>query len=92
MGREVCTELKIDWIETKFAARKIITLHNISNMCAKEFSDLHFDLAVIDKIMIFQDIAPKFQIFKKIVIFKYNWIFFRLTANFMVATCWKYTF
>ena len=39
--------------------------HNyMSSMCEKEFSDSNFNLAVIGKISIFQEIAPNFTIHK----------------------------
>ena len=47
--------------------------HNyMSHTCANEFEDSNFDKAAIDKISNFHEIAPKFHIFTKIVISKYN--------------------
>ena len=40
LGREICIWLKIDFLETKFACGKYKLM---SNMCAKEFSELNFD-------------------------------------------------
>ena len=40
--------------------------HNyMCRICAKELLDLNFNEAVIDKISIFHEIAPKFHIFTK---------------------------
>ena len=40
--------------------------HNyMSNICAKGFLDSNFDYAVVDKISIFQEIAPHFTYSQK---------------------------
>ena len=45
--------------------------HNyMCHTCAKEFSNLSFNLAVIDKNINFSRYCPKFHIFTKIVIFQ----------------------
>ena len=49
------------------------TLTYVRHMCAKGFLNPNFNLAVIDKIANFHEIAPKFHIFIKIIILKYNW-------------------
>ena len=43
--------------------------------CAKRFLDSNFNFAVINKISIFQEIAPNFEYSWKLQCFKYNWNF-----------------
>ena len=55
LEREICIQLKLDSVETKCAAGN----HNyMCHTCAKEFLNLNFNYAVIDKISNFHDIAP----------------------------------
>ena len=45
------------------------------HVCAKGFLDSNFNEAVIDKISVFQEIAPNFTYLQKSQFFKYNWNF-----------------
>ena len=47
----------------------------MSKMCEKEFSDSNFDLEVIGKISIFQEIAPNFTYLEISQFFKHNYNF-----------------
>ena len=55
--------------------------NNMCHICAKELLDSNFNLAVINKISIFNEIAPNFTYSQKLLFFKYNWNFFRPTAS-----------
>ena len=63
----LCLKHKIgkeNLVETEFAVPKI---HNyMSDMFAKEVSDSNFNLAVIGKISIFQEITPNFTYSQKL--------------------------
>ena len=54
---------------------------HMCHTCAIEFLNSNFNEAVIDKISNFHDIAPKFYIFTKFVIFQVYLPLFRPTAS-----------
>ena len=65
------------------------------HMCAKGFLDSTFNLAFIDKISNFQEIAPNFTYSQKSYFWKYKWTLIDqliLPYKFMVETCKEYTF
>ena len=62
------TDNQISWDETCSAKDN---QSDMSDICAKDFLDSSFnEKSVIGKIPIFQEIAPNFHKFTKIVIFK----------------------
>ena len=78
-------ERKFVLTKNQFGRNKICCAEDNSNymskMCEKEFSDLNFDLEVIGKISIFQEIAPNFTYLEISQFFKHNYNFFRPTAS-----------
>ena len=50
----------------------VVISHNYM-WSAKGFLDSNFKWAVIDKISIFQEIAPNFTILQKLLFWKYKW-------------------
>ena len=67
-GNLYLTENRFSWNEMCCASDN----HNyMSHICAKEFLNSSFNLAVIDKISNFHDIAPNFTFSQKSSFFKY---------------------
>ena len=66
------------------------------HICAKGFLDVNFNLAVIDKISIFHEIALNFTYSQKIIILDSVigtfWTNCFYSINFLVGTCKQYTF
>ena len=59
------------------------THNNMRHICAKELLDLNFNLAVIYKYQFLVKLPQISHIHKNQYMFKYDWIFFRLTASFL---------
>ena len=87
---------KIDWVETKFSVRRIITI--IWATCVKKNSQyLNFNEATIGKISIFffKKLPQISHIHKHFNFFKYNWNcldHLLLPFNFMAVTLEEYSF
>ena len=64
LGSEICIQLKINRVETKYGVWMIITVICVIYVL-KNFLDSRFSQAVIDKISIFQEIAPNFTCSQK---------------------------
>ena len=91
LGMEICIQLKIDLVETKFPVRKIIT--DIWVICVQKNSQFRTLIKhLLAKYQFSQKLPQISHIHKYCIFFKVKLDFFRPTAsNFMVVAWEKYS-